>query len=127
MKKVRLISFLLLSMFFIVSCSSDDGDLQKDNKSLLIGKWINDVSREGDIKFYENGKVEVYYDEDFGEKPFTETGKWELNDKNLKIFWDDADEGLEVYDTQILELSERKLKWKVMVDKVMIEESFTKK
>lgn len=127
MRKIRLVCFLLLSVFLITSCTSDDGDLKKDDKSLLLGKWINDVASEGDITFYENGKVEVYYDEDFGGKPFTETGKWELNNKKLKIFWDEADEGLEVYDTQIFELSEHKLKWKVLVDKEIIEESFTKK
>lgn len=124
--------FLLLFMAVTVfsSCSSDDSQALRSepiNENLLIGAWQFDADPGyGDPTFFENGRVEVkYFDADTGDD-FSEMGDWTLEGNNLKIMWDESDPGSEVYDTQILELSETKLRWEVEIDGELSEETFTK-
>ena len=67
-----------------------------------------------------------YFNADWGDD-FSEWGDWTLNGSNLKIYWDDSDPGLEIYDTEIIELTNQKLRWKVVIDGELSEESFTRK
>ncbi|AIM59816.1 hypothetical protein IX49_04505 [Cellulophaga lytica] len=119
----------LTSTLFFSSCSSDnDNNDSNITENLLIGEWeFDDDPGYGDPTFYENGKVEVhYFNADWGDD-FSEWGEWTLSESSLKIFWDDADSGSEVYDTNVIELTETKLVWKVVIDGELSQESFTRK
>jgi hypothetical protein len=117
---------ILLVSIVLFSCSSEDGQ-ESINQDLLIGSWqFDDDPGYGDHTFLENGVVEVkYFSEEWGDD-FTEYATYTLQGDSLKIFWQDADPGLEIYKTKIIELSEIKLKWKVIRNDQMREESFTR-
>ena len=81
----------------------------------------------GDPTFYGNGRVEFHYFKEAWGDDFSEWGDWTLKESNLKIFWEDTDPDLEIYDTNIIKLTKTNLLWKVVIDGEMREESFTKK
>lgn len=126
MRKLLVLT-LISSISFFYYCSSDDNN-NEISENLLIGKWeFDDDPGYGDPTFYDNGRVEFhYYKEEWGDD-FSAWGDWSLNQNNLKIFWDDSDPGLEIYDTEILELTNQNLRWKVEIDGKMSEESFSRK
>lgn len=111
------------------ACSSDDDSIEIENittEKLLIGSWSFDPQPGyGDPTFTTDGKVKVDYREK--DHSFSEYGRWTLNGKNLKIYWEDSDPGLEIYDTEIIEVTKTKLRWKVIIDGELGEESFTRK
>lgn len=129
MKKLKLTFGILIALMIFTSCSSDDKDSNNDiSENLLIGEWQFDSDPGyGDPTFYDNGRVEVHYFKAAWGDDFSEWGDWALSGSNLKIFWDESDPGLEVYDTTILELTASKLVWKVVIDGELSQESFTKK
>ena len=128
MKNFILILGLIFTISF-TSCSSDDENNDNNiTESHLIGEWEFDSDPGyGDPTFYNDGRVKFhYFNEAWGDN-FSEWGDWTLTENNLKILWDDSDSGSEVYDTTILELTQTKLKWKVVIDGELSQENFTKK
>ncbi len=119
----------LISTISFTSCSSDDENNDNNiTENHLIGEWEFDSDLGyGDPTFYDDGRVEVHYFKEAWGDDFSDWGDWALSGDNLKIFWDDSDPGLEVYDTTIIQLTETKLVWKVVIDGELSQESFTKK
>lgn len=119
MKTVNLFTGLLLALFVIVGCSNDDNNTALIEESKLIGLWHSEPSADPEmtLEFTTSHRTHFTYHE-FGNngQDITESGDWELNGNILKIYWDDSDEGLEVYNVNILELTDAKLKWKVNID-----------
>lgn len=118
----------LISTISFTSCSSDDNNDNNNTESLLIGEWEYDYDPGyGDLTFYKDGRVQGHYFKEAWGDDFSEWGDWTLSNNNLKIYWDDSDPGIEIYDTTILELTQTKLKWKVNLDGEIFQETFTKK
>lgn len=135
MNKINAFLIILISVF-LFSCSKNDDNVTETN-SLIVGTW-NGVSSTFNgnnsgipdnniVVFHSNNKVIFTY-EGFGnngEDIFGE-GTWTLNGTNLKIYWEDADPGLEVYNLQILDLTNSTLKWSTQVDGHTLTETFTR-
>lgn len=127
MRKLLFILGLVSTLFLTTACSNND-DVSESPKDLLIGEWRNDADPGyGDPTFNIDGRVEVHYFKEAWGDDFSDWGDWTLVDSNLKITWDDSDPGLEVYDTNIIQLTATKLRWEVMIDGQLSVESFTKK
>lgn len=115
MKNKNFLFGLLLALFIFTACSSDDDNTSQTGESGLLGVWhsvpnaIDDLT----LEFTSNNRVHFTYHE-FDD--LIESGDWELNGNNLKIYWDEADEGNEIYYLEILELTDTNLKWKVNID-----------
>jgi hypothetical protein len=129
MRKLFILT-LFCSIPIFYSCSVDDNN--ENNKetyeSLLIGDWeFNSDPGYGDPTFFINGRVEFHYYKEAWNDDFSEWGDWTLEQNNLKIYWDDSDSGLDIYETEILELTNEKLRWNVEIDGEVGEESFTRK
>ncbi|GEM_PF-1393970 len=137
MKKIStFLSIFILISGILFSCSSDD-DNGTENNGSIIGTW-NGVSSTYNgqnagipdnniVIFNSNNRVEFIY-EGFGNngQDISEEGSWTLNGTNLRIQWDDADPGLEIYNLQILELTNSTLKWSTQVDGKTLTETFSK-
>ena len=135
MKKIKTqFSILILITTILFSCSSDD---ENGSNGQIVGTW-NGVSstyngQNGGIPdnniviFSSNNRVEFIY-EGFGNngEDISELGSWTLNGNNLRIEWDDSDPGLEIYNLQIIELTNSTLKWSTIVDGGTLIETFNK-
>jgi hypothetical protein len=118
-------NLLYLFLALTLACSNEAND--DNSESLLLGEWQYDSNPGyGDPTFYEDGRVKFHYFSEAWGDNFSEWGDWTLSGSSLKIFWDESDPGLEVYDTTVLELTTSKLVWKVDIDGELSQESFTK-
>tara|TARA_R110000822_G_C15301999_1_gene492045 strand:- start:958 stop:1350 length:393 start_codon:yes stop_codon:yes gene_type:complete len=130
MKGNRFICAIVIVSSLFFACSKDsNNDVESEiSADLLIGEWQFDSDPGyGDPTFYGNGRVEFHYFKEAWGDDFSEWGDWTLKESNLKIFWEDTDPDLEIYDTNIIKLTKTNLLWKVVIDGEMREESFTKK
>ena len=125
MRNFFLILCLILPMIF-TSCSNDE-DSDNMTYNLLIVKWtIVNGNYSGGPTFSRDGRV-LYRYIFSGPNIIDIYGDWTLSGDNLKIFWDNSDPGLEVYNTVLLEITETNLVWKVIeVNGDEREETFTK-
>lgn len=118
MRNTNFLFLLLATLFIFTGCSSDD-DSTSTEESTILGVWHSESSADPEmtLEFIENHRTHFTYHE-FGNngQDVTESGDWELNEDNLKIFWDESDEGNEIYNVEILELTDSTLKWKVNID-----------
>lgn len=119
MKTVNLFLGLLLALCTITGCSSDDENTNSVEESKLIGLWYSEPSADPEmtLEFTTSHRTHFTYHE-FGNngQDIKESGDWELNGNTLKIYWNDSDEGLDIYNANILELTDTKLKWRVNID-----------
>jgi hypothetical protein len=135
MKKIKTyFSIFILITTIHFSCSNDDDNV---NNGQIIGTW-NGISSTYNgqnagipdntiVIFSSNNRVEFIY-EGFGNngEDISELGSWTLNGNNLRIEWDDSDPGLEIYNLQIIELSNSTLKWSTIIDGGTLIETFNK-
>lgn len=114
MKTFRFLGIAIIAILMIVnftSCSSDDDE--KDNSSLLIGRWQLVSDREV-YEFKANGEFFLYeYDEDgdIGAK-----GTWEKSDNSLKLKFTIDDDDFKIpytYNAQIIELTSIRLVFEI--------------
>jgi len=125
MRNTNLFFVLLATFIILTGCSSDDDSSNSFNESKLIGIWhsvpnaIDDLT----IEFTSNHRAYFTYHE-FND--LTDGGDWQLTDNRLKIYWDDADEGNEIYNLEILELTDSTLKWRVNIDGDDYVETYTR-
>lgn len=104
---MALIAILVSANF--ASCSSDDDD--KDNSSLLIGRWQLISNGNGEVyEFKANGEFFLYeYDDDgdIGAK-----GTWEKSSNSLKLKFTIDDDDFKIpytYNAKIIELTSIRL------------------
>ena len=114
MKTFRFIGMALLAIVMCVnfaSCSSDDDE--KDNSSLLIGRWQLVSDREV-YEFKANGEFFLYeFDEDgdIGAK-----GTWEKSGNSLKLKFTIDDDDFKIpytYNAKIIELTTIRLVFEI--------------
>ena len=129
MKNINFLFGLLFVLFIFTGCSSEDDSSNSTEESNLFGLWYSEPNADPEmtLEFTQNYRTHFTYHE-FGNngQDITESGDWELNGNNLKIYWDESDEGNEIYNVEILELTDSTLKWKVNIDDNYYIESYVR-
>ncbi len=110
---------LVLSFLIFASCSNSDSSRLSVQSSDLVGTWdLQSANLNGEkvgsyykIQFIKEGRVQYYYER--GKSP--ERGDYFTEGNILTIIWDEFDSGLEVYKTEIQELTDTRLQMKTII------------
>ena len=110
---------LVLSFLIFASCSNSDSARLSIQSSDLVGTWdLQSANLNGEkvdsyykIQFIKPNRVQYYYVR--GKVP--ERGDYFTEGNVLTILWDNSDPGLEVYKTEIQELTDTKLQMKTVI------------
>lgn len=124
MKIFKKLTFCLISIVILSSCSTDDNSIVESESGNLIGAWNvtssklnnNTVTSYNKITFTSNNRTTFLY-KGYGNngQDITEAGSWTIKDDVLTITWDSADAGLEIYKLNIIEFTVTKIKWSTVI------------
>lgn len=114
MNRLKLLFPFLITLFILVSCSSDDNSVINSNSSKLVGVWkpvkevsactngteymdeYNTCEQKSRVSFFSDGTYKyIAFDNDEGEcieNNFVETGTWSLNGEILTAVKDENNE-----------------------------------
>ena len=114
MNRLKLLFPFLITLFILVSCSSDDNSVMNSNSSKLVGVWkpvkevsactngieymdeYNTCEQKSRVSFFSDGTYKyIAFDNDEGEcieNNFVETGTWSLNGEILTAVKDENNE-----------------------------------
>lgn len=142
MKRVAQLSIIISLAILSFSCSSDEGS-STESEVNLVGTWnleaqflngddrnINECQMNENLTFGSDGAVSYTYYTHFSSNcniDAVEIGTYVREENNVRINWDDADEGLEVYQLEILELNDSTLRWRANLgSEGTLEENYTR-
>ncbi|WP_330442274.1 lipocalin family protein [Flavobacterium sp. C4GT6] len=125
--------FFLASIAFLAlsSCSGDDNNSTTPQTS-LTGTWqlqetslnneafeLSPCQLQNTIEFTDTGRVTFRYyygnNTESCQTDAIETGDYIKNGNTVTITWDESDEGMEVYQLTVTELSDTNLKWQTNI------------